>query len=531
MADINLQSGFFNAVMVDGSPDRTYNADSVNKFFEGLVSENGIFETVSTACQVVESSGMNVVVKAGKGIVSSHWFYIVSDTSLSIANSDVILNRIDAIVVRMDLNTRTIVLTVKQGTLATNPVAPTLTRTDEVYEIALAYVTVNKNVTSINNSMITDTRSNNNLCGWIVGLIKQMDTTTLFNQYQSAQDNFINEQTEAFNTWFEENQTTLKATSLYREYSTKYKTVLENESTFTIPTSIQYTNGMDVLNIFINGFKIGEDEFSINTAGTQITLTYPLDRAGTEIEFVNKKCVEGTVAESTVSRVEELETKVNALTNLDYNCSGTDDNISISNIVKSFLNGTGDYSGVNEHASLYISVVGNLGITNLIDSSYVFDFNSSVSSNRKIYIDFSRATIPTLAFSATTLAVFSSIENVSILNANVQVTYSVSGTLYGFHGGKAKDCKLNIQGSTSTQAIYGGWACDEVNNCEIILSGVTDSSNKYGLYSCTKAITNTIEMSVGTSIRASGKQLLLGNFVNQSVSVDSTVTNIGTVTI
>lgn len=531
MAEVNLQSGFFNAVLVNSEPDRTYNADSMNKFLEGLVSENGIFETVSTACQVVQSSGMNVVVKAGKGMVNSHWFYITSDTSMAISSSDVILNRIDAVVIRMDSSARTITLAIKEGTLATNPVAPTLTRSDSIYEIALAYVNVNKNATSINSSMITDTRSNNDLCGWIVGIINQMDTTTLFNQYQTAQDDFINTQTKAFDTWFETNKETLKATSLYREYSSKYTTVKANESTFTIPTSILYEANTDVLNLYINGFKIREDEYSINSAGTELTLDHTIDMVGTELEFINKKCVEGTVSESIITRVETLETQLNALTNLDYNCTGTDDNISISNLVKSFLNGSGDYSGVSDNASLYITVAGNLGISSLIDSSYVFDFNSSVSSNRKIYVDFGRATIPAIAFSTTTMAVFSSVSNVSVLNANTAVEYKATGTLYGFHGGTAKDCKLNISGSTATQTIYGAWACDELNNCEINLSNVTNASNKYGVYSCKKVLTNTITMSAGTSISANGKQLLLGNFVNQTVLTDSSVVQIGTISL
>lgn len=545
MAEVNLTCGFFNALLVDGVPDRAYNCTELNDHLAGLVSDSGIYATVSSACQVVAGNGMEVIVKTGRGKVDNHWFMVSSDTSVTISEADVILGRIDAVVVRMNATDRTISLAVVEGELATTPVKPTLTRNDDVYEIALCYVTVSKNITAITTTMIEDVRSNKADCGWIVGLIEEFDTTTLYNQYKEAQEEFINEKTaefeawaiqssEAFNTWFNGNKETLQATNLYREYSATYKTVTANESTFDIPESIHYTNnGLDILNVLINGFKITDDKITVNTEGTQVTLSFVVDTIGTEIEFVNKKCVEGNVAESTVQRVEALEETVASLSGADeYACTGTDDNISLSDIVRAFLDGTGNYSGVADTASLNIKVVGTLGISTLIDGTTVFEFNSTVSSNRRVYVDFSNATIPALAFTASTLAVFSAVSNVHILNATVKANYSTAGTFYGFHGGNAKDCKLIINGSsTSSQTIYGGYACDEFNNNEVTLTGSTAEANKYGVYSCTKVLTNTINMSVGVSIRANGNQLLMGNIINTTVSKSGSVVELGTLTV
>lgn len=523
-----LTSGFFNAVLVDGKPDRVYSAEQVNDYFKGLISENGIFATISNACQVMAGSGMNVVVKTGRGKVGSNWFEIEYDTTLSIANSDVILDRIDSVVIQRDLTNRNVNLYIKQGTLSSNPVAPTLTRNDTIYEICLANIRVGKNVSSISQSAITDTRSNNSVCGWITTLIDTFDTTTLFNQYQNAQNDFINDQTSQFNTWFNGIKDTVKATSLYREYKASYTTTTTNESTFTIPSSINFVNnGLDVLDIYINGFRFRSDEYSINSAGTQVTLTQSLNQIGTVIEFVNKKSVEGTVAESTVTRVEDLETKVNQLTSLEYIASGSDDNITLSNMVKAFLNGNGNYTGVADNANLRIEVVGTLGITSLIDSSYVFDFNSATSSNRKVVVDFSRATIPNITFTSTTLAILSCTDNVKTLYANIKATQKANQTLYVFHGGTHEYANVNIIGNSGT--FYGAWGCQEVSNSEFNISNATGTV--YVVYSCTKVLYNTLKSNTGTSIRASGKQLLLGNFVNQAVNVDSTVTNIGTITL
>ena len=226
---VQLNSGFFNATMVNGEPDRVYSASDVNDYIKGLISESGIFATISSACQVVANGGMQVVVKEGRGKVGNNWFEIDKDIIINIPSADVILNRIDRIVISRDNSNRLTTITLKQGTLATNPVAPSLTRNDDVYEICLANIIVNKNTATITTAMIEDTRSNSDLCGWIVGLIKEFDTTTLFNQYRSAQTQFINQQTTEFEDWFNNVKETISATSLYREYTATYATKTTNE--------------------------------------------------------------------------------------------------------------------------------------------------------------------------------------------------------------------------------------------------------------------------------------------------------------
>ena len=232
---------------------------------------------------------MNVVVKTGKGQIGFNWFEIESDTTLEIANSDVVLNRIDRVVIQRSLTNRNTVIYVKQGTLASNPTPPALTRNESVYEIALADILVSKNISAITTSLITDQRSNNNVCGWIVGLIEQFDTTTLFNQYEEAQDNFINNQTQNFNNWFNGIKEEVKATSLYREYRSLYATVNANEQDISIPSTILFdNNGLDVLEIIINGLVANDNQYSISDDGTSIHLTSPLSVIGTRVEFVNK---------------------------------------------------------------------------------------------------------------------------------------------------------------------------------------------------------------------------------------------------
>lgn len=536
---IELASGFFNAIMQDGVPDRTYNCDDLNEFLKGLVSENGIYAEVSSACQVVASSGMNVVVKTGKGQIGFNWFEIESDTTLEIANSDVVLNRIDRVVIQRSLTNRNTVIYIKQGTLASNPTPPALTRNESVYEIALADILVSKNISAITTALITDQRSNNNVCGWIVGLIEQFDTTTLFNQYEEAQDNFINNQTQSFedwydtqtqnfNNWFNSIKDEVKATSLYREYRSLYATVNANEQDISIPSTILFdNNGLDVLEIIINGLVANDNQYSISDDGTSIHLTSPLSVIGTKVEFVNKKSVEGTVAESTVLRVEALEKKVNDTYNCCYEATGQNDNVKLSNMVQDFLQGVGNYAGVQDTSCLYIKVCDVLGITSTIDGN-VFDFNSTATTNRRVIVDFASATIPLINLSGN-IAIMSCTDHISIKHANIKATKRSGQTMYGFYGGHYDDCHINIDCASSTGTCYGAWSCKDVSNSEINLTNVSNTA--YGIYECDKSLFNNISMSSGTSIRLRGKKLMMGNFVNKSIDVDSSVTNIGTITV
>ena len=137
-------------------------------------------------------------------------------------NSDVILNRYVAVVIKVDTTdaVRDAVPYLKYGEFATTPVKPTMTRTETVKEYCLAYVYVGAGVSEITASAIEDTRADESLCGWVTGLITQLSTSTLFAQYDAMFrefmtretddfDQFIAQQTADFNAWFENLQVQL----------------------------------------------------------------------------------------------------------------------------------------------------------------------------------------------------------------------------------------------------------------------------------------------------------------------------------
>lgn len=180
MADELIRSGPFTSV----NGDRLYTSQFFRDYFASFIG-NGVFPNPSDNLQVMADSGLDIVVKKGKAWIDGAIHLGDDDQVLTLDPGDNLLPRIDKIVLRVDYINRTITKEVKKGTPATNPVAPNLQRDNDIYELGLANVRVNVGATNITQSNITDLRLNSNECGIVKGTIEEIDTTTLFNQYQS----------------------------------------------------------------------------------------------------------------------------------------------------------------------------------------------------------------------------------------------------------------------------------------------------------------------------------------------------------
>lgn len=505
-----LNGGFFNAVQSTDEEgnivyDRTYYASDFNKYLNRVVS-NGVFATPSNNLQVLASSGMEVIIKTGGGRIDGAWLENDSDFTITLDEADVILNRIDRIVMQLNYSDRTFDIVYKVGELASNPVAPSLIRTEQIIEYSLARIYVAKGTTTITQSMITDTRPLEDECG-LIATMGEMESNNYFIQMQDYIENYISTKSSeyetweetmeaAFDSWFESIKEDVRTTTLYREYSSVYASTKEGQQDITIPATINYqNNGLDVLNVFINGMRLLKDvEYTISSDGTSIHLTTPLDVIGTDIEFVNKKSIDGTAAESVVVQVEALEEKVNSLQ--CYTCTGINDNVLLSDMVKTFLDGTGSFAGVAGTAQLKINVNGTIGISELIDDQIIFDFVSSTSSPRRVIVDFANATIPKIniaSYSSSIIVGFNMDSNVIVENANLYMNdadLESTATIYGVHGGIARNCRINLDGKK--EVFYGVWGADEVSNSEITINNLA-YREIYGVYETKKILYNTIE--------------------------------------
>lgn len=306
-----IKYGFFNSV----NGDRLYNADDISNYFLKLISD-GVFATPANAMQVQANSGMTVQVSAGWGFINCKWLNNDAPYLLTLDAADVVLNRIDRIVMRLNASNdvRTMEIAIKKGTAASSPTAPALTRiTGGIWELSLARISVAAGATQITQADITDERANTNLCGYVTGLIDQIDTTNLFAQYDSA-----------FNTWFATVKETLSTTTLVRQYNASYTTTTNSETNIPINIS-QYNDTLDVLNVYVSGMKLIPNVDYTENSGI-VTLANPLTVVGTVVEFEVLKSVDGSEAESVVDMVYQLQQEIGKLDTNNYYCNGVNDN-------------------------------------------------------------------------------------------------------------------------------------------------------------------------------------------------------------
>lgn len=273
-----INSYFFNAVESGGVYDRVYNAEDFASYLNLLVGD-GVFPNPSTNLQVRVSSGMNIAVGAGSGWINGHKMVNTTDLVLSVEAADVLMDRIDSVIFYVDYDERQMGIAVKTGTIAANPVAPELVRTDDRYEMQLATIQVNKQVTAITAAMITDTRMNSDVCGYVQGLIQQIDTSTLWQQQQ-----------QMFNDWFNSVKDQFQAGKVFKKYEGVYVTQEAGEASFNVLDYVPYYSfAYDILEVYISGLHLNGNEYTITN--NTVNLETPIEEAGVTVTFVVYKSV------------------------------------------------------------------------------------------------------------------------------------------------------------------------------------------------------------------------------------------------
>lgn len=144
-----------------------FDAADVAAYLAGLTS--GVFSG-DEDFPVTAAGGLKVTVGAGRGWVHPSRFTGYSITkreadTLTMPLADPSLPRIDRIVMRYDAGARAASLQVLQGTAASTPTAPAISRTELIYDLCLAEITRPAGSTSITTGQITDTRLDEALCG------------------------------------------------------------------------------------------------------------------------------------------------------------------------------------------------------------------------------------------------------------------------------------------------------------------------------------------------------------------------------
>lgn len=222
---MSVTYGFYNSK----NGDRKYDAIQMSRIFDGIIRD-GILQHYGTAMVVKESEGMMVNVGIGRAWFNHTWTLNDALLPLTVPISEVLLNRIDAVVLEVDAreSVRANSIKVIKGTPASSPKNPTMIKTNDRWQYPLAYIRVNAGVTSIRQANITNCVGTS-ACPFVTAPLEKMSIDALVAQWGDQWKAFYGAQTsdmEATNsfwknqwrTWFQAQTTEIQEAYLNWEH-------------------------------------------------------------------------------------------------------------------------------------------------------------------------------------------------------------------------------------------------------------------------------------------------------------------------
>lgn len=190
-----LSSGFYNSV----NHDRKYDADDISRLFDGLIKD-GVFASIGTCFMVKEGSGLTVNVGIGRAWFNHTWTYNDAILPVTAPQSDLLLGRIDTLVLEVNAEDGTRANTIKfvSGTPASEPTKPELTNTEKVHQYPLCHITRSANNDNIIQADIENTVGTD-ACPFVSGVLETITIDEILPQWRSELDRFVGEEKEMMN--------------------------------------------------------------------------------------------------------------------------------------------------------------------------------------------------------------------------------------------------------------------------------------------------------------------------------------------
>lgn len=183
-----LTCGFFNSV--DG--DRKYDATQFASLFDGVITD-GVVAAVGDFFATTPGGGMVVNVGSGRAWFNRTWTYSDAKIPLTLDASDLLYDRIDAVVLEVDTSVavRDNSIKVVKGVSAQDPVKPTLTNEGDIHQHALSYIRVKAGSIEIGAADITINVGQTD-CPFVTSIVETPELEVLFAQWDAQ-----------FTEWFE----------------------------------------------------------------------------------------------------------------------------------------------------------------------------------------------------------------------------------------------------------------------------------------------------------------------------------------
>lgn len=174
-----VTSGFFNSV----NGDRKYSAEQMSAIFNGIIND-GVFVNVGTAFAITADVGNKVLVGVGRAWIDSTWIYNDTPLEVELEDSDILTDRIDAVVLESDHSAPVRIGSIKvvKGVAQTNPVRPTMEHSFYVNQYPIAYILRPKNSTAITQANITYMVGTSEL-PFVTGILETLDIDALVAQW------------------------------------------------------------------------------------------------------------------------------------------------------------------------------------------------------------------------------------------------------------------------------------------------------------------------------------------------------------
>lgn len=218
---MSVTSGFFNSL----NHDRRYSAQQMSAIFDGIIND-GVFANIGVAFAITADSGVTINIGVGKAWFNSAWVYNDALLPKTLEGSEVVIDRIDAVVIEVDHSESVRMGDIKivKGSPSSSPKNPTMANTANKHQYPLAYIYRKAGSTEITQADITNMVGTSS-CPYITGILQVQNIDNIVAQWEGQWNQWYAEKitetdTDAsellaemkseFDIWFNDIQTLLE---------------------------------------------------------------------------------------------------------------------------------------------------------------------------------------------------------------------------------------------------------------------------------------------------------------------------------
>ena len=218
---MSVSSGFFNSL----NGDRKYNAAQMSAIFDGLIID-GVFASIGTAFAVKAAGGLTVNVGIGKAWFNHTWTVNDSILPMTAPEAEVLLDRIDAVVLEVNgmESVRNNTIKFVKGNPSSAPSRPTLTNEGNVHQYPLCYIYRKYGTAVINQADITPMVGTEST-PFVTGILQTISLDELLGKWQDELDRFTDARSKEVDDWIAQEESDFTA------WFNKMKADLQQEQT------------------------------------------------------------------------------------------------------------------------------------------------------------------------------------------------------------------------------------------------------------------------------------------------------------